>query len=1004
MQAATRAIVLHEDKKYYPEAQEVFGEGVEVLVQDEDAQNISEPIVKPEDLRNFSHVERAHKNATEGSEEPWFASTFSKAFLTGLSQVPELARNVCFIGHLNHGKTVLIDSLVQQTHRQKTDLERNERFMDARFDEQERGMSIKSKPITLVLPNHKDKSFLINIVDTPGHPNFVDEVSAAVRICDGAIFIVDVVEGLTSHAKTILAHAANERCDIVVVLNKMDRLITELKLPPIDAYFKIKHVLEEINQFLETLPQLYSDSPASFTVSSLEERIAKQLKRQNGRGMDEDNDHDLAKESLVPRKVSPELGNVIFASGEHGWSFSLDQFASIYADLNGMSSSAVAPFAKRLWGDIFYNPESRGFSTKPPPSNEPGSPVVRTFVQFVLEPLYKIYGQVIGEDSKTLAKTLKSLGVSLSKEELKLDVRPLLKLSLIKFFGPHTGLVDALAAHVLSPVHAAQRKTEATWSSEGDMTSFIGSSLSRCDPNGPLMVHVTKMYPNQSRTAFYALARVLSGTIKLGEKLKIFGETFAENDEDVASATLTGLFIHQTRYMISITSAPAGSIVLLEGVDESISKTATISTFTPLPTLLRSDPELKSFKTFSKLKIPTLAVVKIAVEPYNPAELPKLVDGLRKVNKTFPSLSTHVEESGERVIFGTGEVYLDSVMHDLTKVFAEIELKIAEPVTSFAETVIETSAVKCFCDTPNKANRLTVIAEPLERGLAEEIESGKIFISVQGTGSQATSAPLLNPQNRSYLQNNYGWDIMAARNVWAFGPELNGPNVFLNDTLPTEVPAATLAPIRDYVVRGFNWAARAGPLCEEPMRSVKFKLLDATVASDPSMRTMTHLIPASRRIAQSAFLSATPRLMEPVFAVEILTPPDAIPNIDKVLGRRRGHIVSDKEHPGTPFHLVRAYIPAMDSFGFETDLRSATQGQAMCLQTFDHWAVVPGNPLDASVQIKPLEPSAPFQLARDFMLKTRRRKGLSEDIVLSKFFDEELLSHLQDAGIDLFRN
>lgn len=422
-----------------------------------------------------------------------------------------------------------------------------------------------------------------------------------------------------------------------------------------------------------------------------------------------------------------------------------------------------------------------------------------------------------------------------------------------------------------------------------------------------------------------------------------------------------------------------------------------------MPILARQDPNLDTMRIFSKLKCPTLSVVKIAVEPFNPSELPKLVEGLRKVSKLYPLLSTHVEESGERVILGTGELYLDSVMHDLTKVFAEIELKIAEPVTTFSETVVETSSVKCFADTPNKANRLTMIAEPLEKGLADDIERGKILIQLPPPSSTSTQ-PLLNPTMRTYLQSNYGWDIMSARNIWAFGPDNDGPNVLLNDTLPTEVPPASLHPVRDYIVRGFNWATREGPLCEESMRSVKFKILDASISSEPAQRTGTYIIPTARRVAQAAFLSATPRLMEPIFAVEILALPKVIPTIDTVLTRRRGHVVSDKEQAGTPFHIMKAYIPCMDSFGFETDLRSATQGQAMCYQTFDHWAVVPGNPLDTSIQIRPLEVSPPSQLARDYMVKTRRRKGLSEDIVLSKYFDEELLSHLQSANIDLFQN
>jgi U5 small nuclear ribonucleoprotein component len=68
----------------------------------------------------------------------------------------------------------------------------------------------------------------------------------------------------------------------------------------------------------------------------------------------------------------------------------------------------------------------------------------------------------------------------------------------------------------------------------------------------------------------------------------------------------------------------------------------------------------------------------------------------------------------------------------------------------------------------------------------------------------------------------------------------------------------------------------------------------------------------------------------------------------------------------------------VNSFGFETDLRSYTLGQVFCQQTFDHWSIVPGDPLDKNVILHPLEPSPPLALARDFMIKSRRRKGLSE--------------------------
>ncbi len=104
---------------------------------------------------------------------------------------------------------------------------------------------------------------------------------------------------------------------------------------------------------------------------------------------------------------------------------------------------------------------------------------------------------------------------------------------------------------------------------------------------------------------------------------------------------------------------------------------------------------------------------------------------------------------------------------------------------------------------------------------------------------------------------------------------------------------------------------------------------------------------------------------------------------------------------GSPLYLVKALIPAIDSFGFETDLRTHTQGQAFCQAYFDHWQVVTGDPLDKSIVLRPLEPSPAQHLARDFMIKTRRRKGLNEDVSIGKFFDDPMLLELARQGVAL---
>jgi len=304
-------------------------------------------------------------------------------------------------------------------------------------------------------------------------------------------------------------------------------------------------------------------------------------------------------------------------------------------------------------------------------------------------------------------------------------------------------------------------------------------------------------------------------------------------------------------------------------------------------------------------------------------------------------------------------------------------------VVSFCETVVETSSIKCFAATPNRENKFTMTAEPLEKGLAVDIEIGNIELKWDNKREVS-----------DFFQKNYQWDLLASRSIWAFGPDANGPNILLDDTLPTEVDKGLLSSVREYIVQGFQWGSREGPLCEEPIRNVKFKLLDAQISQSPILRAGGQIIPTARRVAYSAFLMATPRLMEPVYFSEIQAPADCVAAIYTVLSRRRGHVTADAPKAGTPLYTVKAYLPVIDSFGFETDLRSYTQGQAFCQSVFDHWAIVPGDPLDKSIVLRPLEPSPPPHLAREFMIKTRRRKGLTEDVSVNKFFDEDLLAFL----------
>ena len=110
-------------------------------------------------------------------------------------------------------------------------------------------------------------------------------------------------------------------------------------------------------------------------------------------------------------------------------------------------------FADRLWGDIYFNNDTRKFTRK---AVDPESP--RTFVQFVLDPLYKLYSQVLSEETESLKDTLAGLKIHLKPIMYKMDVRPLLKAVLDQFFGHATGLIDMIIEWIPDPVRGAASK------------------------------------------------------------------------------------------------------------------------------------------------------------------------------------------------------------------------------------------------------------------------------------------------------------------------------------------------------------------------------------------------------------------------------------------------------------------------------------------------------------------------------------------------------------------
>ncbi len=249
----------------------------------------------------------------------------------------------------------------------------------------------------------------------------------------------------------------------------------------------------------------------------------------------------------------------------------------------------------------------------------------------------------------------------------------------------------------------------------------------------------------------------------------------------------------------------------------------------------------------------------------------------------------------------------------------------------------------------------------MEDGLAEVIDDGKI-------------GPRDDPKIRSkILADDFGWDKDIAKKIWCFGPDTQGPNVIVDVTKGVQY----LNEIKDSCVAAFQWATKEGAIAEENMRGITFEVHDVVLHTDAIHRGGGQIIPTCRRVLYAAELTATPRLMEPVYLVEIQAPEQALGGIYSVLNQKRGHVFEEMQRPGTPIFNLKAYLPVVESFGFTATLRAATAGQAFPQCVFDHWETMTQDPLQ------------PGNQASELVTKIRTRKGLKpEPFPLAEYEDK----------------
>merc|ERR1712106_840341 len=745
-----------------------------------------------------------------------------------------------------------------------------------------------------------DTGFLINLIDSPGHVDFSSEVTAALRVTDGALVVVDCVSGVCVQTETVLRQAIAERIKPVLFMNKMDRALLELQLEQEELYQTFQRIVENVNVIIAT----YNDDQGP----------------------------------MGEMRVDPAKGSVGFGSGLHGWAFSVKEFADIYSTLFKVPA---AKLMGKLWGENFFNKKTKKWLKTKDADNE------RAFNMYILDPIFRLFDAIMNFKKDDIEKLLSTLKIKLPVDDRDKEGKALLKVVMRTWLPAGETLFYMITVHLPSPVVAQKYRAEMLYEGPHDDLACMG--IKQCDSDAPLMMYVSKMVPTSDKGRFYAFGRVFSGKVGSGLKVRIMGPNFVPGSKsDLYEKSIQRSILMMGRFTEAIEDVPAGNICGLVGVDQFLVKTGTITTF-------------KDAHNMKVMKFSVSPVVRVAVEPKNAADLPKLVEGLKRLAKSDPMVQCIIEESGEHIIAGAGELHLEICLKDLEEDHAQIPLKKSDPVVSYRETVSEESDIMCLSKSPNKHNRLFMKAVPMPDGLPEDIDNGEV-----------TSKQDFKLRGR-YLADKYEYDITEARKIWCFGPDTLGPNYVIDATKGVQY----LNEIKDSVIAGFQWASKEGVLCDENMRGVRFNIYDVTLHTDAIHRGGGQIIPTARRVLYASALTADPRLMEPIYLVEIQCPENAVGGIYGVLNRRRGHVFEESQVVGTPMFHVKAYLPVNESFGFTADLRSNTGGQAFPQCVFDHWQVMQGDPLDGV--------SKPYQVCQ----VTKKRKGLKLDIPdLANYFDK----------------
>ncbi|XP_073133992.1 uncharacterized protein [Henckelia pumila] len=741
----------------------------------------------------------------------------------------KLIRNICILAHVDHGKTTLADHLIASyaggvLHPKQAG---KFRFMDYLDEEQRRAITMKSSSIALQF-----KEYNINLIDSPGHMDFCSEVSTAARLSDGALVLVDAVEGVHIQTHAVLRQAWIEKLTPCLVLNKVDRLICELRLSPMEAYNRLLRIIHEVNGIVSAYKseKYLSDVDSILSVAS------------SGNANDghceliEDDEEDT---------FHPQKGNVVFACALDGWGFGINDFAEFYASKLGASSAALQ---RALWGSRYFNAKTKMIVGKKGISN--AAKARPMFVQFILEPLWQVYQSTLeaNGDRGVLDKVIKSFNLSIPSRELQnKDPKAVLQAVMRRWLPLSDAILSMVAKYIPDPGAAQSLRISRLLPKRdgldnGDISDalteaeLVRKSVETCDSSryAPCVAFVSKMFavpmkmlPREeivdnsiddvdSGECFLAFARVFSGVLFAGQRVFVLSALHdplkvESYQKHVQEAELQSLYLMMGQGLKPVASAKAGNIVAIRGLGQYILKSATLSS------TINSWP-------FSSMVFQVSPTLKVAIEPSDPAEMGALMKGLRLLNRADPFVEVSVSATGEHVLAAAGEVHLERCIKDLKERFAKVSLEVSPPLVSYKETIegemtnplenlklLSGSSDYVERTTPNGRcvvrvqvmklpATLTTLLDEVSESLGgiignksrhvSDLEGLRCSIVENGNPSEAIKKRMTDAVESDLLSGNSemekdqveSWRISWKnffKRIWALGPRQIGPNVLL---------------------------------------------------------------------------------------------------------------------------------------------------------------------------------------------------------------------------------